>query len=201
MCNDYDREIEVARVIRLMNEIEKTPPFEWQGGRIPNDVGPTPHIRIRDQGLIVQLNGDKLKGSMTTWAWQTPTGKPVFNFLSEHREFKETERCLILATGFYEYTEPKKPKVKLKDQYLFTMKGQEWFWIAGVVKLSAFAMLTTASGPDIKPYHDRQICVLPPATGLHWLNLDLPERDILGAPPPGAFEVRTLRRDGVNLRI
>jgi putative SOS response-associated peptidase YedK len=26
------------------------------------------------------------------------------------------------------------------------------------------AILTTAPGSDIKPYHDRQICVLPPAS-------------------------------------
>ena len=28
---------------------------------------------------------------------------------------------LIPATGFYEYTAPEKPKVKLKDRHLFTI--------------------------------------------------------------------------------
>ena len=131
-----------------------------------------------------------------TWGWNTPRGKPVFNFVSEHRNFSDTERCLILATGFYEYTEPKRPKVKLKDQHFFTMRGQEWFWIAGIVKHDAFAMLTTAPGPDMEPYHDRQICVLSPAEGMHWLKLDKPHDAVLKVPPKGTLEVQTLRRDG-----
>ena len=149
-------------MIRLMKEMENIPPFEWEAGRIPNDAGPTPHVKITEKGLIARLKGDKLVGSMTTWAWKTPQGKPVFNFVSEKRDFSKTERCLILATGFYEYTAPKKPKVKLKDQHFFTMKGEEWFWVAGIVKHNAFAMLTTAPGPDMEPYHDRQIVVLRP---------------------------------------
>ena len=198
MCNDYAREIEAGRVIRLM-EKENIPPFEWEAGRISNEAGPTPHIKIREKGLIARLKGDKLAASMTTWAWKTPTGKPVFNFISEHRKFADTERCLILATGFYEYTDPKKPKVKLKDQHFFTMKGQEWFWIAGIVKHDAFAMLTTAPGPDVEPYHDRQICVLPPAAGIDWLKLDRAEDEILKAALKGALKVQTLRRDGVEM--
>jgi putative SOS response-associated peptidase YedK len=180
-------------------EMENIPPFEWEAGRIPNDAGPTPHIKIREKGLIARLKEDKLAGSMMTWAWKTPRGKPVFNFVSEHRGFKDTERCLILATGFYEYTDPKKSKVKLKDQHFFTMKGHEWFWIAGIVKYDAFAMLTTAPGPDMEPYHDRQICVLSPAAGMHWLKLDRPEVAILKAPPKGTLKVQTLRRDGMEM--
>jgi len=198
MCNDYAREIEAGRVIRLMKEMENVPPFEWEAGRIPNDAAPTPHIKITEKGLIARLSHDKLVGSMTTWAWKTPQGKPVFNFVSEKRDFSKTERCLILATGFYEYTAPKKSKVKLKDQHFFTMKGEEWFWVAGIVKQNAFAMLTTDPGPDMEPYHDRQICVLSPDAGMHWLRLDKPEAVLLKPPRQGTLEVRTLRRNGVE---
>ena len=201
MCNDYAREIEAGRVIRLMKEMENIPPFEWEAGRIPNDAAPTPHIKITEKGLIARLRDDQLIGSMTTWAWKTPQGKPVFNFVSEKRDFSKTERCLILATGFYEYTAPKKPKVKLKDQHFFTMKGEEWFWVAGIVKHNAFAMLTTEPGPDMEPYHDRQICVLPPDAGIHWLRLDKPEAALLKPPRKGTLEVRTLRRDGVETGV
>ena len=147
----------------------------------------------------MRLKGDKLVGSMTTWAWKTPQGKPVFNFVSEKRDFSKTERRLILATGFYEYTTPKKPKVKLKDQHFFTMKGQQWFWVAGIVEHNAFAMLTTERGSDMEPHHDRQICVLPPNTGMDWLILDKPEAAILKSPRQGSLGVRTLRRDGIEV--
>jgi hypothetical protein len=71
MCNDYAREIEAGRVIRLMKEMENIPPFGWEAGRIPNDAGPTPHVKITEKGLIARLKGDHLIGSMTTWAWKT----------------------------------------------------------------------------------------------------------------------------------
>jgi hypothetical protein len=55
--------------------------------------------------------------SVCAWAWKTLTRKPVFNFVSEGRDFSQTQRVLILATSFYEYTTPKVAKGKLKDQH------------------------------------------------------------------------------------
>ena len=131
-----------------------------------------------------------------TWAWKGPGGKPVFNFKSEGRDFSKSDRLLILATGFYEYTAPANPKVKLKDQHFFQLAGQEWFWIAAVEKQGCFSMLTTSPGPDLKPYHDRQICVLEPKDGPAWLNLSVPEAQLLRPLPLGSLKVKTLRRSG-----
>ncbi len=103
---------------------------------------------------------------MMTWAWLQGK-KPIFNFVSERQDFFQTDRCLILATSFHEYTAPeeRKPKIKLQDQHQFKLKGEEWFWIAGIVKEDLFTMLTVAPGPDIALYRDRQIVVLPPEGG------------------------------------
>ena len=200
MCNDYAREIEAGRVIKAMEEMKHVPPFSYTGGRIPNDAAPMPHIKIRDKGLIVRLREDRLEGEMMTWAWLQGK-RPVFNFVSEGRDFSKTDRCLILATSFYEYTAPdqQKPKVKLQDQHQFLLKGQEWFWIAGIVKNDCFAMLTVDPGPDIAPYHDRQIVVLPPDKGMPWLELSRPESDILKALPRASLEHHLLRKNGVEL--
>jgi putative SOS response-associated peptidase YedK len=200
MCNDYAREIEAARVIAAMEEMKNIPPFTYTGGRIPNDAAPTPHVKIRDTGLIVRLKDERLEGEMMTWAWLQGK-RPVFNFVSEGRDFSKTDRCLILATSFYEYTAPEeqKPKVKLQDQHQFKLKGQDWFWIAGIVKNGCFAMLTVKPGPDVLPYHDRQIVVLPPARGMDWLTLAQPERDILTALPRGTLNHSLLRKNGVTL--
>jgi putative SOS response-associated peptidase YedK len=201
MCNDYAREIEAARVIAAMNEMKNVPPFSYTGGRIPNDAAPTPHIKIRDGGLVVRLKDDHLEGEMMTWAWLQGK-RPVFNFVSEGRDFSKTDRCLILATSFYEYTAPsqQKPKVKLQDQHQFTLKGEEWFWIAGIVKQNCFAMLTVDPGPDLAPYHDRQIVVLPPDQGMAWLTLSKPESEILRAPPRGRLRHKLLRENGMVLQ-
>jgi putative SOS response-associated peptidase YedK len=198
MCNDYAREIEAARVIAAMEEMKNVPPFSYTGGRIPNAAAPTPHIKIRDRGLIVRLKGDRLEGEMVTWAWLQGR-RPIFNFVSEGRDFSKTQRCLILATSFYEYTPPeeRKPKIILQDQHQFGLKGEAWFWIAGIVKEDCFAMLTVAPGPDIQPYHDRQIVVLPPTNGMEWLRLSQPERALLKALPKGSLKHRLLRKNGL----
>jgi len=197
VCNDYAREIEAERVIKALREMENVPPFEWEAGHIPNDVGPQPHIKIGDVAIIVRLEKDTLAGAMLPWAWKTPSGKPVFNFVSEKRDFSNSDRVLILATSFYEDTKPLAPKVGLKDQHKLTLKGQEWFRVAGIVKQGAFAMLTTAPGPDVEPLHDRQICVLPPDRGLKWLQLSQAENELLRPLPQGTLQVQTLRKDGV----
>ena len=196
MCNEYAREIEMGRIIRLMEEMKDIPPFDYMKGRIPNDSGPKSSIRIRDTSIVVGLKDGELEGSARPWAWKGPHGKPVFNFVSEGRDFSKSDRVLIPATGFYEYTVPKKPKVKLKDQHFFTLRGHEWFWIAGIVKEDCFAMLTAEPGPDIEPYHDRQICVLKPEAGMDWLRLTRMEKQLLKAPPKGSLAVKTLRENG-----
>ena len=89
--------------------------------------------------------------------------------------------------------------MKLKDQHQFTMKGQEWFWIAGIVKNNAFAMLTTKPGPDMEPFHDRQIVTLASDKGVDWLALKKAEADILKRPPAGTLQVRTLRKNGETI--
>jgi len=100
---------------------------------------------------------------------------------------------LIPSDGFYEFTKPDDPKQRLKDKHLFTLAGEPWFWIAGLVKEGAFAMLTTSPGPDIAPYHDRQIVVLPRAEGLEWLDLRKPEAEILRPLPEGSLTHEQVR--------
>lgn len=59
----------------------------------------------------------------------------------------------------------------------------------------AFTMLTTAPGPDIAPFHDRQVVVLPVHDWASWLYLDQPEADLLKPLPAGSLTV-TLARAG-----
>jgi putative SOS response-associated peptidase YedK len=186
-------------MIAAMKELDYVPPFSWTGGRIPNDIAPTPHVKIRERGMIVRLTEDKLTGDMMTWAWAGAQGEPVFNFVSEKRDFSKSDRCLIVATGFYEYTAPGAPMIKLKDQHFLTMKGDEGFWIAGIVKDNCFTMLTAAPGPDVEPYHDRQSCTLKPEQGIDSLRRSRPENDLLPTPPPGRFKVVPIRKDGVAM--
>lgn len=61
-------------------------------------------------------------------SWPGQNRRPVYNFRSENREFS-SGRCLIIADGFYEFTDPKDPKKKRKDKWLFTKRGEPLFCI------------------------------------------------------------------------
>ena len=124
-------------------------------------------IKITDMGPIVRaVDGEPGAGDLVQrrWSWPGQNGKPVYNFRSEGREFT-SGRCLIPADGFYEFTDPADKKKKRKDKWLFTKTGEPWFCIAGIWRTDndvgeAFTLLTAPPGPDIAPYHDRQIVIL-----------------------------------------
>jgi putative SOS response-associated peptidase YedK len=93
-----------------------------------------------------------------------PRFGPVFNFRSEGRRFDKSNRCLVPASAFFEFTGKKYPKAK----HRFALAAAPFMAIAGLWREGqgnqppSFTMLTTAPGPDVAPYHDRQVAVLRP---------------------------------------
>ena len=190
MCNDYRYVQPPDTLFREFSQISI--PLRWAGSAAQN-YPPYDDIRVSQTAPIVRRGGEGVEVEVIKWAWKTPRGKPVFNFRSEGRRFDKSDRFLIPADGFYEFTAPFDPKQKLKDKHLFTLKGEPWFWIAGIVKEGAFTMLTVEPRPDIKPYHDRQIVVLPRATGLVWLDLTARVEEILRPLSAGALSHEQVR--------
>lgn len=132
------------------------------------------------------------------WSWPGTSGKPVFNFRGEGRRFAPAERCVALADGFYEFTAPADPKQKTKDRWLFTwpkLTGiHQWFGIAAIYRDDpkvgeAFTLLTAPPGPDVAPFHDRQIVVLTPEDCLRWLDPAVPAADLVRTLPRGSLAV------------
>jgi putative SOS response-associated peptidase YedK len=122
-------------------------------------------------------------------------GGPVFNFKSEGRRFEKSNRCLIPATAFFEFTGKRYPKAK----HRFTLNDAPFLAIAGLWKEGkagsppAFTMLTTSPGPDVEPYHSRQIVVLRPKDWGAWIYLTKPENELLRPLPPKSLSVETVR--------
>ncbi|WP_352531840.1 MULTISPECIES: SOS response-associated peptidase [unclassified Mesorhizobium] len=105
-----------------------------------------------------------------------------------------TGRCLIVADGFYEFTDPEDPKKKRKDKWLFTKKEEPIFCIAGIWRETpevgeAFTMLTMEPGPDIVPYHDRQIVILDRSAWADWLDPSVSAKSLIKPLPPGTLQV------------
>ena len=192
MCNDYRLEVDIASVAEDFSNLKIK--IEFSEG-VPN-LAPRADIKITDVGAIVRTSASG-RGSgdlvQRRWSWPGKTGKPVYNFQSDGREFT-SGRCLIVADGFYEFTKPDDPKKKLKDKWLFTKRGEAIFCIAGIWRAhpqvgEAFTMLTMPPGPDVAAYHNRQIAVLDRGRWADWLDPAVPAAEVLQALPPGSLDV------------
>jgi putative SOS response-associated peptidase YedK len=193
MCNLYTQSKSVDEVARLFLDLQMPLRFpEGAPNLAPRDIA------ITDPGPIVRAGESGYELVVRRWSWPGPGGKPVYNFRSEGREFS-SGRCLIVADGFYEFTTPADPKQKRKDRWLFSWKGEAMIGIAGLYRQApdigeAFTMLTTEPGPDVAPYHNRQIILLTPQEWGDWLGYKAPARDLLRPLPAGTLDVRAANR-------
>ena len=189
MCNLYTQTKSVDEVARVFRDLQL--PIGFPEGA-PNLQ--SRDIAITDPGPIVRATSDGgFELVVRRWSWPGPSGKPVYNFRSEGREFS-SGRCLIVADGFYEFTTPTDPRQKRKDRWLFTSVAEPLIGIAGLVRDApgigeAFTMLTTEPGPDVAPYHGRQIAVLPMADWRAWLDYSQPANALLRPLPARSLEV------------
>jgi len=192
MCNAYRLVTDAASLFDGFSETRIKIRFS-EGA--PN-IEAREDIKITDNAPIVRaVDGEPAAGDLVQrrWSWPGPSRKPVYNFRSDGREFA-SGRCLIPADGFYEFTEPKDKKKKRKDKWLFTKAGEPWFCVAGIWRTDshvgeAFTMLTMPPGPDIAPYHDRQIAILDRADWAAWLDQSVSAKELLKPLPAGSLGV------------
>jgi hypothetical protein len=104
-------------------------------------------IKINDLGPVMRAVGNGIDLVPMNFSFQPtgPRGGPVFNFRSEGRRLDKSNRCLIPASAFFEFTGKKYPKAK----HRFTLRGSPFLAIAGIWRDGkgdappAFTMLTT----------------------------------------------------------
>jgi putative SOS response-associated peptidase YedK len=192
MCNDYERHIEWAAYEKALAEAR----FGTTSAAGPADLPPADDVRVGDPAPVIVASGNAVELAPMRWGF-TPKragGPPVFNFKSENRDFTDSRRCLIPASAFFEFTGRASPKTKWR----FDLVDSPVFAIAGLWredgKGPAFTMLTTGPGPDVAPYHDRQIVVLPPARWGDWLYLAAPDPALVAPLPAGSLTVRMARQ-------
>jgi len=215
MCNDYEQHILWKAYCDLMQALELGIPTQQSELDLPQ----ADDIRINDLGPVMRAagNGIELVAMNFSFPPSGPRGGPVFNYRSEGRSFVDSRRCLIPASAFFEFTGKKYPKAK----HRFTLSGAPFLAIAGLWRdnrlllsqqgwapflaiaglwregvdgaAPAFTMLTTSPGPDIEPYHDRQVVVLQPENWAHWIYLTKPEAELLRPLPAGSLNVETVR--------
>lgn len=194
MCNLYGNKVAPDAIASAFEQLRI--PLRFPDG-LPN-LEPCEEIRITDRAPIVRRGIAEGAAELLQlrWSWPGPSGKPVYNFRSDGREFANSERggrCLIVTDGFYEFTTPRAPRAdKRKDRWRFTMPGRDWFCIAGLWRTTgvgdAFTMLTTEPGPDVAAYHHRQVAVLAHESWGAWLDGSGSALDLLGPCPAGSLK-------------
>jgi putative SOS response-associated peptidase YedK len=189
MCNLYQIEKSPDAIRRLFADVQI--PITFPEG-IPN-MEPR-DVRISEKAPIVKFDAERGVAQLVErrWSWPGPGGKPVFNMRSDGREFGK-DRCLVIADGFYEYTNPADPKQKRKDCWLFRPPEGE-VAIAGLVRTTpevgeAFTLLTVPPGPDIEPYHHRGVALLTPDQWRPWLDGSARSVEVLGPSVAGSLSV------------
>lgn len=192
MCGRYSldaRPQQIAEAFALAEAIELEPRY---------NIAPTqsvPVVRLDQASRCRRLD-------MIRWGLarlRSKDSRPIINARSEtvaerpaFRLAFRCRRCLVPATGFYEWQKlggAKQPfQIRRRDRALFALAG---IWdrcpdgSGGVIE--AFAVLTTTPNGTVAPIHDRMPVVLEPSAYSLWLDPDLESaaslRPLLGPLP------------------
>jgi len=122
---------------------------------------------------------------------ETAAGKPAFRGAMKYR------RCLVPASGFYEWRRDGKDKrpflIRPRDGGVVAFAGLwETYLGADGGEIDTAAILTTAANRLMAPIHDRMPAVIPPSEFARWLDADGSKpadvADLLRPAPDDLFE-------------
>lgn len=190
MCNDYANRVPFNAYREAFSQTRL--PLVRPGPEAAPNLEPRDDIRPTDAAPVIRATEGGVELAQLRWGFAPgrPKAGPVINFRSEGRRF-ERGRCLIPASAFYEFTGARYPKTKWR----FTKTGEDWFCIAGLWRPGqgdwpeSFTMLTLAPGPDVAPYHDRQIAVLERTDWEAWVGEAAPPEGLLRSASAGSLRV------------
>ena len=198
-------------------------------GAVPaNDLPETPRFNICPTNTVAVVTSDEGQRRLRPMRWgflphwyKTPTDGPlIINARSEtvaekpaFREAVRTRRCLIPASGFYEWSEgPEKSRlpwyVTRADAQPMALAGLWQRWDAGGQAIDTCAIVSTAAGPGMTGIHHREPVVVAPADWPLWLGeagtgaavlMRASEAGVLAAPYRVAARVNSNRAEGAEL--
>ena len=162
------------------------------------DVPPRYNIAPGQQVAVVRQNHDDMRqlvtmkwGLVPSWSKDPGVGNRMINARSEtvhekpsFRQAFRSRRCIIPASGFYEWHQARKAKiphyVRLRDGHVMSLAGlwEKWKTPQGE-ELETCAILTTAANSLVKQFHDRMPVILHNEEFDLWLDRDIDDLDRL----------------------
>src|ERR1051326_353083 len=167
----------------------------------PNlDVRPTeqvPVCRVREEGgrelvlmkwgLVPRWSRDPKKGWINARS-ETAASSPAF------REAFARRRCLVPASGFYEWKagagrRKTRYSIRLKGEPILCFAGLWEVWGEGADRFESATILTTRPNELIGGVHDRMPVIVPRERFDEWFSGERPDASILDPLPAGRMEM------------
>jgi putative SOS response-associated peptidase YedK len=194
MCGRYTDLLTWAQIVDL---------YEITSGEIaPNDfrtnynVAPTqraPIVRRGEKGREAVL---PRRGRIPAWAKDKSIGYKLINARAEgfatkaaFRSALKARRCLVVASGFYEWQKTASSKqlywIGFPDRRSFAFAGlwESWTGPAGGESIDSYTLITTEPNALCAPIHNLMPVILDPADYDRWLSAEAPPEDLLGPFP------------------
>jgi putative SOS response-associated peptidase YedK len=148
--------------------------MDWSEKRIEPRFNIAPSQEIL---TIVQLPLERPSAQTAVWGlkpfWLEKGKPPPINARAESlgssAMFKEARRCLIPATGFYEWRNRQPMHIQLRDGAVFAFAG---LWLPAVKSgdVPTAAIVTTRPNELMATIHNRMPAILRPEDELKWLD-------------------------------
>jgi putative SOS response-associated peptidase YedK len=159
----------------LVSKIEITPRF---------NIAPSQEIAAILNSSPNEIQSAKW-GLVPYWADDPAIGYKMINARSETIDSKPSykipfrqKRCLIFASGFYEWKKSEDKKVKtpyyfhLLNEKIFTFAGLWSYWEKGDKPITSATIITTSVNDIVKPIHDRMPVIIRLQDWHKWLSND-----------------------------
>ena len=183
-----------------------------------NDLPPVPRYNIcptQPVAVVISAGGRRRYGPMR-WGfiphwYKTPTDGPLlFNARSEtiaekpaFREAARQRRCLIPASGFFEWTKEGDTRLPWyitradTEPMVFAGIWQSWQGPEGA-RIASCAIVTAGARDEMAALHDRVPVVLRPQDWAKWLGEEgHGAAPLMQPPPPGSLKFQRVGQ-GVN---
>lgn len=149
---------------------------------------------LGDRRAIIRRNPEDLQEvEMLEAVWGSNPqfgGGASFRFVRSEGQRFPSQRCLIAASEFHMAVGPKRFRVTLDSGNFFYLAAL-WEPPMGEWPLS-YRVLTVVANAEVAPYQQRHGAIIQRRQVMDWLDLKIPEEELLLTPPPHTFHVQDM---------
>lgn len=208
MCGRFvldDPSATLAKILDTLNRPFIVPFFPKYTPKF--NIAPTQYVPVIRQQDVVLMRW----GLVPSWS-KSLTGPPLFNARAEtvaekpsFRTAFKRRRCIVPASGFYEWKDKKPHYITLASGEPMAFAGLWESWNSPTGVIESCTIITTAANEFMAKLHDRMPVILSPEEYAPWLDPDVDPSPMLdqydGAMKehPVSSEVGNVRNDSPEL--